>query len=450
MKTFALFMLLCFELQAASNLPERLPAGRYGNVRIDTAGCLQSVADEKIRTFETGKTPTAFLYVSLDGNDNDPGTETQPFRTLAKAVRSATPGTAIRIFPGVYTPSENRSHCLYSENMRGFAEAPLWIGGIPGHERPTLSGASSDAVHIAKGQYIVFHDFEIQNVGGNGLNFDDGGEYNDTTAASNVVFRNIRIHGVGSGGNQDCLKLSGLNNFYIFGCEISDEGGNLQGSGIDMVGCHNGFIFNNYCHNLSANAVQTKGGSTNVKITQNLFFNCGERSINIGGSTGNTFFRPPLSQEGINYEAVNLLVSENIIIGSNAPFAFVSASRCAFANNTVVRPARFLMRILQEGNVNGKCADNTIADNIFYYDSDIAPQWRIINISQGTMPETFTITGNLFYNADTPSLQPSFPDNVTVENSITGKNPMFVGEFDFHLQADSPAKGKGMIFREQD
>ena len=49
--------------------------------------------------------PSESLYVSLTGSDNNPGTETLPFRTIQHAVDSVDPGETIFIMGGVYNES---------------------------------------------------------------------------------------------------------------------------------------------------------------------------------------------------------------------------------------------------------------------------------------------------------------------------------------------------------
>ena len=42
-------------------------------------------------------------YVSTQGNDSNPGTSSQPFRTITRAYSLASAGTTIIAMPGVYT-----------------------------------------------------------------------------------------------------------------------------------------------------------------------------------------------------------------------------------------------------------------------------------------------------------------------------------------------------------
>jgi len=60
----------------------------------------------------------------------------------------------------------------------------------------------------------------------------------------------------GDSGNNDLLKLSGLDYFEIRNCEFRN--GAEGGSGIDMVSCHHGIIQGNHFENLGSNSIQCK------------------------------------------------------------------------------------------------------------------------------------------------------------------------------------------------
>ena len=113
----------------------------------------------------------------------------------------------------------------------------------------------------------MIHDLEISGPTANGLNIDDGGQFSDPTAAHHVVVRNLYVHDVGTGGNQDCVKVSGINTLAIYDSVIERCG--TGGSGIDHVGCHRSIVARNVFDGRMENAVQAKGGSTDIDIRQN-------------------------------------------------------------------------------------------------------------------------------------------------------------------------------------
>jgi hypothetical protein len=112
--------------------------------------------------------------------------------------------------------------------------------------------------------------------------------------------------------------------------------------------CHRGVIVQNTI-NAPGNAVQTKGMSDNILILQNTFSNSQDASLNLGGATGQPYFRPPISTTTPNYEAANISVIGNLILNSaESCFAFLGCVNCVAVQNTCVNPAQRVFRILQE------------------------------------------------------------------------------------------------------
>lgn len=387
--------------------------------------------------FAAGLVPTTIMHVDPAGNDQSgDGTGGAPYATIERAVQDAAPGTAVRLHAGTYAADQ------FVSGLRGTAQAPIWIGGAPGEARPVLSGGG-EGLHLSRVSYLVVHDLEVTGAANNGINTDDGGDYDDPTATHHVAFDNLYIHDIGSGGNQDCLKLSGVYDFSVTGSEMHDCGGGGSGSGVDHVGCHRGLIAGNDFHDLSANAVQCKGDSTDLVIRGNRMRDCGERAVNMGGSTGFEFFRPSLSTTEANAEARRIHVYANIIIGSNAPAAFVGCTDCLFANNTVIDPANWVARILQETTGDGtysfdQAARGRFANNLVFF--RIADLATFVNVGANTMPATFTFASNLWYAHDDPgSSTPSLP--VTETGGVVGSDPMMDSEH--RITASSPAAAAG-------
>ncbi|MBN2447904.1 MAG: right-handed parallel beta-helix repeat-containing protein, partial [Phycisphaerae bacterium] len=266
-------------------------------------------------------------------------------------------------------------------------------------------------------------------------------------ATRHVIFRDLYIHDIGTGGNEDCLKLSGVDDYFVLNSEFTRCGGDMSGSGVDHVGCHGGLLAGNYFHDLSANAVQCKGGSEDIEIRANHIVNAGERGVNMGGSTDFQYFRPPLSTSAPNFEARDIRVVANVIEGGVASLAFVGCVDCLAAHNTLIAPTNWLLRILQETTTEGDyeflpSSYNTVVNNLVYFDrSDLH---TYVNIGPDTAPDTFTFANNLWYAYDAPAQsQPNLP--VTETDGIAGEDPLLADPAadDYHLQTGSPAIGQG-------
>ncbi len=396
-------------------------------------------------TFEDGLVPSAEVHVAEDGSDGGDGSPQSPFATIERAMQEAAPGTAVVIHAGTYAGG------AYLGDVQGTEGAPIWIGGAAGEERPVLQGGPN-GLALQRARYVVVHDLEIEGAEANGINCDDGGDTGDPEATRFVVFRDLSIHDIGTGGNNDCLKLSGVNDFWVLRSSFARCGGSMAGSGIDHVGCHRGVIAQSTFTELSGNGVQCKGGSEDILVTANHFVDAGERAVNLGGSTGFEYFRPPLSTSEPNAEARRIHVVANFIEGGFASLAFVGCVDCLAANNTIVDPGRWPFRILQETSSSGGYAflpasEGRVVNNIVYFQASALGAH--VNVGAGTDPESFTFQNNLWFAHDDPGASaPSLP--VAESGGVVCQDPLFVdlGGGDPSLGGGSPAIGAGAALTE--
>jgi hypothetical protein len=371
------------------------------------------------------------VYVSTTGSPTGDGSAGDPYDTLNAALAVAQPGDMILLAAGTYAGG------AFKANLKGNYVNPIVIAGDPGGG--TIISGGTNAFQLSDPEYVVIQDLEITGQSGNGINIDDGGIGSYATPAHHIVIRNVYVHDIGGGGNQDGIKLSGVDYFLIEISEISYCGGGTSGSGIDMVGCHHGVIRANYLHHGSGNSIQGKGGTEGILIWQNFFFEGGERALNLGGSTGADYFRP----QGADYEARNLRALVNIFVSCNAPISYVGCDGALAANNTIYLPQTWVARILQE-SVTGfiLCRNGRFINNIIVFNQGDLSTY--VNVGPDTAPDTFTFANNLWHCLDNPGFTgPSLP--VTETGGIYQQDPLFAnpGGNDFHLGSLSPARGKG-------
>lgn len=351
---------------------------------------------------------------------------------LRRALAEAGPGTTVRIAPGTYRGG------VSARGLRGEAGRPIVLTAADPERPPVFEGGDS-GLHLSDPAYVELHDLIVAGVRGNGLNIDDGGSYD--SPAHHVRLRGLVVRDIGPQGNRDGIKLSGVDDFRVEGCTVERWGSG--GSGIDMVGCHRGTITGctfRHGNSVGDSGVQAKGGSTDILIVRCRFEHAGQRAVNLGGSTGMAYFRPrPLS-----YEARDITVEDCTFTGSMTPVAFVGVDGAVVRYNTIYRPKRWGLRILQEtrqpGFVpsrNGHFTDNLIA---FRSDEMAVP----INVGDGTAPETFTLARNAWYCLDAPQRsRPKLP--IPEADGVYGVDPHFrdAGRGDLGLQPGSPVGRAG-------
>lgn len=375
---------------------------------------------------DEGVTYERTLYVAQDGTGD--GSEASPFGSIAAAAQVATPGTKILV-------AEGRYERVQLPSLQGEPGRPI---AIEGQGEVFIDGGTGIGLGMSDGAYVVLQGLTIQ-AGVHGMNLDDGGSYD--TPAHHIVLRDITITSAGSGGNNDCIKMSGVDDFWVLDSQIA---GCNRGELVDMVGCHRGVIAGNDFGAPIGNGVQAKGGSSDILITGNRFDGIPGRSVNAGGSTGLEFFRPIDAP----HEAARIHVISNLIINggaeSGAAIAFVGCDACVFAHNTVIQPQTWIGRILQESTQARfvPSRDGVFSNNIIVFNT--ADLRTTFNVGGNTAPETFSLERNLWFALDEdenwagPTIGSGIPAEV---DALIQEDPEFRDRDggDFRLLSTSPA-----------
>lgn len=310
---------------------------------------------------------------------------------LIRALRAAKPGAVILVAPGKYAGGFSQA------KLRGTKESPIVIVGADAADPPIIEGGGS-GLHLSSPEHVELRDLVFAAATGNGLNIDDGGSAD--TPANHVTLKNITVRDIGPRGNRDGIKLSGLVDFRIDGCRVERWGS--SGSGIDMVGCHRGVVVGCTFQDAGGdqgNGVQTKGGSSEIVIQRCRFENAGGRAVNVGGSTGLAYFRPAEAK----HEAKDITVEDCEFLGGMAAVAFVGVEGAIVRHNTIYRPRRWPIRILQE-NTDERFVPSRkgrFEKNVVVFRGEEVRE--VVNIGGKTAPETFTFAGNHWHCLDRPS-----------------------------------------------
>jgi hypothetical protein len=217
---------------------------------------------------QTGRT----FYVSLKGNDANPGTATKPWRTLQHAVDAVNPGDTVKVRAGVYKEA-------VSFTRSGTPDAPITFAPTPG-EQVTVQGLKMQpgvshlrfqgftvsgfkywgiecagnnhhlvfshlkveggevGVHLTEGDsgkppaygpvsHILLEDIVIRNTQGPGVDCTPG-------PCSHLTLRRLEISGAGLGGEAsygaDGIGIEKGHHITVENCYIHDN----SGDGIDL------------------------------------------------------------------------------------------------------------------------------------------------------------------------------------------------------------------------
>jgi Right handed beta helix region len=363
----------------------------------------------------------------------------RPVRDAAdfyKAVNSAKPGDRILLAPGDYKGN------FHFDNVHGTADNPIIIAAADPKHPPRFLGDVTGLSFTAV-SHLELRDLILTGSKDNGLNIDDGEKPEKPT--HHITLRNIHVSDVGPKGNVDGMKLSGIDDLLIVGCNVERWGS--DGSGIDMVGCHRVVISRCEFRNGGDNGVQVKGGCVAVVISRCWFENAGERGVNLGGRTGEKNFRPALSTfpEDARYEVKDSRVEGCTFVGGKAAVAVIGADGATVRFNTIYHPENFAFRILQENEAKGfvPCRYGVFENNLVVFQSE---KWIDggVNVGPSTASKTFRFARNLWYCEDRPERStPKLP--VVEKDGIVGKDPILrdPAKKDFGVKADSPAATRG-------
>jgi hypothetical protein len=316
---------------------------------------------------------------------------------LRTALAAATPGQRVLLAPGEYQG-------FTAAGLRGAPGAPIVVRSAD----PTRPARFVGGVHLSRVAHVELAHFQLERAPHNGLNIDDGGTFDQPSR--HVVLRGLAVRDCGGQGNEDGIKLSGVEDLLAIDCTVERWG--RGGSGFDLVGCHRcefrRCVLRDSALDSASSGIQVKGGSSAVAILGCRFEHAGQRAVHLGGSTGLQYFRPPVASvsEGSRSEARDLRVEGCTFIGSQAPVTFVGVDGASVRWNTLYLPAKWVLRILQETTAPGfvPCRNGVFADNLVVYTA--AKVSTAANVGPHTAPNTFVFARNRWLCLDDPSRRP--------------------------------------------
>ncbi|HAD11628.1 MAG TPA: hypothetical protein DCF33_04230 [Saprospirales bacterium] len=287
-------------------------------------------------------THAATWYVSTNGNDNNAGTLTDPFKTLPRAIDEAQPGDEILLRGGQYTSLEIR---INKSNLHIKSYPGEWavitavtnvedISSCIWYNEPETTGGSLERLEIIGGYYYAVK-FETN------WDWDPNVPFNQRKGVSGVTIKDCNIHHTG----RDAIKLTpACANITILNCEIHHTGAgpgallDFNAEGIDNVNAPNLTVKGCYIHDIATTGVYVKGGGRNCIIEANRIENCGEGGIYLGFYTDAEWFDTDFNPE--YYENINGLVINNLVVNTqHAGIGLWGAKDARVYNNTIINAA---------------------------------------------------------------------------------------------------------------
>jgi hypothetical protein len=221
----------------------------------------------------------ADIYVAPDGQDTNPGTIALPLQTIGKAAEMATPGTTVRVAPGVYPE-------ILETSASGTAAARIrYVSSVPWQAKIRTRGPDDHWSWSNFGSYVDIEGFDVSGNGVGGIGNlgsnvamsgnhvhdipalgcpGDGGagiETGEYTAVNSSIIGNL-VHDIGEFPNP-CPRVHGIYH--------SHEGGR---------------VVNNIVYRTSGWGIHLWHAPYRLTIANNLVFNNANGGIVVGAGDG--------------------------------------------------------------------------------------------------------------------------------------------------------------------
>jgi hypothetical protein len=318
------------------------------------------------------------LWVSPNGSDSNPGTESRPFRTIQRAIDEASTGTAVMVREGVYKESLHiGARSSYWQLDNGSEQRPFTLVSVDGPGKAVIVGDSptESTILISVGNVRIY-DFEIRGVQWrNGDNSPIKITMADRVADAkrDVVIDGNLITGTG----RDGVKANMVNDL-----EITNNTFDMTASEhlIDFVTVWDSKIEHNAFIGRATGAINVKTGSQDIDISNNLIQLEGEfhwpnfSVVEVGGDGFSQLERPPLPSNFRGFEARNVVVEENVITGDNFfTVKFRGAVDSVVQNNVLYGRGPIAVRSERSNSPErDESRNNTIANNVYRDDMQLS------------------------------------------------------------------------------
>ncbi len=363
----------------------------------------------------------------------------QTYSNIGAACPALSPGDTVIVHSGTYDTYQ------YYEGLKGTASHWITIRKAPA-ENVEINGGwqftSAEYIRIENLTFKANADYDNTL-----LHFDHAGDCNKLS--NHIVIDSCSFLDV-SGGNT--FKLGGASDFVVIHCRFINNSSNA--AGIALNESRNGIISNCYFENIKTKGIQFKLGTFNIQVIGNYFKDAGidDCALKIGESGGSQYYCP----DAKDWHAKDIKIYSNIFVGGKTPFSVGLAINTDIANNTIVSPGTFVLRLLADETIFEN-KDNTFTNNLFYLGKTI-----YFNGSSNALNIDFpsiVFTNNLFYAPHNTGWTGPDPyggeydaeeiKGVKFINNIIA-DPLFknLALADFQLDSISPALAAGLPIAE--
>jgi hypothetical protein len=333
-------------------------AGAFDSPEITTGaggaeGASVASPDESTRllaTFTTSSAATTttarHLYVATTGSDSNPGTQTRPLKTIARADALASAGYVIHVAPGTYRVSAPSLGSVGIKTSRsGTATARIkFISDVKWGAKIIVSGTG--ITWDSRGSYVDIEGFDISGTGRHGI----------LAAGANLTMSNNFIHdltisgGCNGSGGAAIDTYGPVGNVVINRNVVRNIGASMIGKCNTVQGIYianaNNVVTNNIVSGVAMAGIQQWHGATASTIVNNTVFRTKDGILLGQGDAGTT------TGSANNYVANN-------VVYDNTTYGIVELGKMGGNNryaNNLVYSSGTSMRV--KGTVTGTISAN--------------------------------------------------------------------------------------------
>lgn len=380
-------------------------------------------------------------FVSTTGNDSNPGTEAQPWRTIQKAANTVTAGDTVIVKAGTYdervtfpsgTTGNEGNKIVFKADprrsvyMKGFRTTNVNYLRIDGFNITYTAGGWGGGGVWLTSSYVEIVDNYFYDIPGSAISPAWSG-----AQPSNIYIAKNKIYKCNKG------FVISYNNWLVEHNEVErlyrQPSGGEDADYVRFFG-ENHVIRNNYFHGTLVGEV----GASHVDVFQTFGDKCIPiaKNIIIENNIAMGFYHQGFMMTGDCGKHENIIIRNNIMVAPNASWALLAMGikNLKVYNNIFVNYNLYGVFCREETRGDGiYITTGEIKNNIFYNPNS--------NSYWGNFPKNECVgSNNLLYRSGNTIPQQNFP------NDIVNQDPKFVdvGNNKFRLQANSPALNAGV------
>jgi hypothetical protein len=288
------------------------------------------------------------LYVSTSGSDSNPGTQTAPLKTIARADALASAGTTIHVAAGTYRVSAPAlDNAGIKTSKSGTATARIkFVSDVKWGAKIIVSGTG--ITWDSRGSYVDIDGFDISGSGRHGI----------LAAGANLTMTNNFIHDLTISGGCNGSGGAAIDTYGPVGGVVIDRNV-VRNIGASMIGkCNtvqgiyianaNNIVTNNLVSGVAMAGIQQWHGATASTIVNNTVFHSKDGILLGQGDAGTT------TGSANNYVANN-------VVYDNTTYGIVELGKMAGNNryvNNLVAKSGTSMRVA--GSVSGTISSDPL------------------------------------------------------------------------------------------